>query len=40
VFKDGKIKKDFPVEAPRNASDELRQMPEVTVDEDEEASTS
>jgi putative ABC transport system ATP-binding protein len=36
VFKDGKIKKDYPVLEPRNASDELRQMPEVDVDEDEE----
>jgi hypothetical protein len=36
VFKDGKIKKDYAIEAPRNAAEELRQMPEVEIDEDEE----
>jgi putative ABC transport system ATP-binding protein len=36
VFKDGKIKKDYAIEAPRNAAEELRQMPEVEIDEDED----
>ncbi|HYJ87492.1 MAG TPA: ABC transporter ATP-binding protein [Pyrinomonadaceae bacterium] len=36
VFTDGKIKKDYPIEAPRNAAEELQQMPEVEIDEDEE----
>lgn len=35
VFKDGKIKKDFAVEHPRSAAEELRNMPEV-VDEDDD----
>ncbi len=34
VFKDGKIKKDFKVDAPRDAAEELRNMPDVEPDED------
>jgi putative ABC transport system ATP-binding protein len=36
IFKDGKIKKDYAIEAPRNATEELQQLPEVEIDEDEE----
>ncbi|HEY6242418.1 MAG TPA: ABC transporter ATP-binding protein [Pyrinomonadaceae bacterium] len=36
VFKDGKIKKDYPVEKPRNAAEELKNLPAVEEDEDEE----
>jgi putative ABC transport system ATP-binding protein len=36
VFKDGKIKKDYAIEEPRNAEEELRLMPDVEIDEDEE----
>ena len=36
VFKDGKIKKDYAIEEPRNAAEELQQMPEVEIDDDEE----
>ena len=38
VFKDGKIKKDYKIDDPRNATDELKQMPsgEADMDEDEE----
>lgn len=36
VFKDGRIKKDYAIEEPRNAAEELRQMPDVEIDEDEE----
>jgi putative ABC transport system ATP-binding protein len=36
IFKDGKIKKDYAIDEPRNASEELQQMPEVNIDEDEE----
>ncbi len=36
VFTDGKIKKDYAIEQPRNAAEELRQLPEVEVDDDEE----
>jgi putative ABC transport system ATP-binding protein len=36
IFKDGKIKKDYAIEEPRNASEELKQMPEVNIDEDDE----
>jgi putative ABC transport system ATP-binding protein len=36
VFKDGKIKKDYPIEEPRNAAEELRNLPPVEEDEDEE----
>lgn len=35
VFKDGKIKKDYQIEEPREAAEELRNMPEVVEDEDE-----
>src|SRR2546426_196215 len=34
VFKDGKIKSDYEIEAPRNAAEELKRLPPV--DEDEE----
>jgi putative ABC transport system ATP-binding protein len=36
VFKDGKIKKDYQIEEPRNAAEELRNMPAVIDDEDDE----
>ncbi len=36
VFKDGKIKKDYAIEQPRNAAEELKQMPDVEIDEDED----
>jgi putative ABC transport system ATP-binding protein len=36
VFKDGKIKKDYQVEEPRNAAAELKNLPPVEEDEDEE----
>ncbi|MEK6279778.1 MAG: ATP-binding cassette domain-containing protein [Acidobacteriota bacterium] len=36
VFKDGKIKKDYAIEKPRDAAEEIRLMPEVTVEDDEE----
>jgi putative ABC transport system ATP-binding protein len=36
VFKDGRIKKDYQVEHQRNASEELRNLPPVEEDEDEE----
>jgi putative ABC transport system ATP-binding protein len=36
VFKDGKIKKDYQVEEPRNAAEELKNLPLVEEDEDEE----
>jgi len=36
VFKDGKIKKDYPIDEPRNAAEELRNLPAVEEDEDEE----
>src|SRR5881394_1705562 len=36
VFKDGKIKKDFQVEDQRNAAEELRNLPPVIEDEDED----
>lgn len=36
VFKDGRIKKDYAIEEPRNAAEELRQMPDVEIDDDEE----
>jgi putative ABC transport system ATP-binding protein len=35
VFKDGKIKKDYSIEAPRNAAEELKNLPAVEEDEDE-----
>jgi putative ABC transport system ATP-binding protein len=36
VFKDGKIKKDYQIEDPRDAAEELKLMPAVVADEDEE----
>ena len=36
VFKDGKIKKDYRVEAQRNAAEELRNLPAIEDDEDED----
>ena len=36
VFKDGKIKKDYQIEKPRDAAEELRNLPPVEVDEDED----
>lgn len=36
VFKDGKIKKDYQIDAPRDASEELRNLPPVEVEEDED----
>jgi len=35
-FKDGKIKKDYAVEHPRNAAEELKSLPPVEEDDDEE----
>ena len=37
VFKDGKIKKDYRIEEPRDAAEELRLLPEPQDDEDEES---
>ncbi|HKY26988.1 MAG TPA: ABC transporter ATP-binding protein [Pyrinomonadaceae bacterium] len=37
VFKDGKIKKDYRIEEPRDAAEELRLLPEPKDDEDEES---
>ncbi|HKO98782.1 MAG TPA: ABC transporter ATP-binding protein [Pyrinomonadaceae bacterium] len=36
VFKDGRIKKDYAIENSRNAAEELKQMPEVDLEEDDE----
>ncbi|HEY5885975.1 MAG TPA: ABC transporter ATP-binding protein [Pyrinomonadaceae bacterium] len=36
VFKDGKIKKDYAIENPRNAAEELKQMPDGDMDDDDE----
>jgi len=36
VFKDGKIKKDYQIEEQRDAAEELRKLPAVELDEDEE----
>ncbi len=36
VFKDGKIKKDYQIENQRDASEELRNLPEVIEDEDDD----
>ncbi|HEV8140253.1 MAG TPA: ABC transporter ATP-binding protein [Pyrinomonadaceae bacterium] len=36
VFKDGKIRKDYQVEHQRNAAEELRSLPPIEEDEDEE----
>jgi len=36
VFKDGKIKKDYQIDKPRDAAEELRNLPPVIEDEDED----
>ena len=36
VFKDGKIRKDYQIENPRDAAEELRNLPPVIEDEDED----
>jgi len=36
VFKDGKIKKDYAIDEPRDAAEELRNLPAVEEEEDEE----
>jgi putative ABC transport system ATP-binding protein len=36
VFKDGKIKRDYQIENPRDAAEELRNLPPVIEDEDDE----
>ena len=36
VFKDGKIRKDYQIEEPRDAGEELRNLPPVTDDDDED----
>jgi putative ABC transport system ATP-binding protein len=36
VFKDGKIKSDYPVEHRRDAAEELKNLPVITDDEDDE----
>jgi putative ABC transport system ATP-binding protein len=36
VFKDGKIKRDYEIENPRDAAEELRNLPPVIEDEDED----
>jgi putative ABC transport system ATP-binding protein len=36
VFKDGKIKKDYQIDEPRDAAEELRNLPAVEEDEDED----
>src|SRR6185312_16017941 len=36
VFKDGKIKSDRPIERPRNAAEELKSLPVIEDDEDDE----
>jgi putative ABC transport system ATP-binding protein len=36
VFKDGKIKRDYRIEEPRNAAEELTLLPEIVDDEDED----
>jgi putative ABC transport system ATP-binding protein len=38
VFKDGKIKSDYQIEAPRNAAEELKLLPPVELDEDDQDS--
>jgi putative ABC transport system ATP-binding protein len=35
VFRDGKIKKDYAVESPRDAAEELRNLPPVGIDDEE-----
>ena len=34
VFKDGRIQKDYPVDAPRDAAEELKNLPEIEPEED------
>jgi len=36
VFKDGKIKKDYPIDEPRDAAEELRLLPPVEEDDDDD----
>jgi len=36
VFKDGKIKSDYRIESPRNAAEELKRLPAVEFDDDED----
>ena len=36
VFKDGKIKSDYQIEEPRDAAEELKNLPVIDDDEDEE----
>jgi len=36
VFKDGKIKRDYQVEQPRDAAEELRLMPPLEADDEED----
>jgi putative ABC transport system ATP-binding protein len=36
VFKDGKIKNDYQIESPRNAAEELKRLPAVEFDEDDD----
>jgi putative ABC transport system ATP-binding protein len=36
VFKDGRVKRDYPVENPRSASEELASLPPIEDEEDEE----
>ena len=36
VFKDGKIKSDNPIKQQRNAAEELKNMPTITDDDDDE----
>jgi putative ABC transport system ATP-binding protein len=36
VFKDGRIKKDYQVDEPRDAAEELRNLPPVELDEEEQ----
>ncbi len=36
VFKDGKIKSDYQIEEPRNAAEELKNLPVLDEDDDEE----
>jgi putative ABC transport system ATP-binding protein len=40
VFKDGKIRQDYAIEKPRNAAEELKQMPVVEVDDEDDGATS
>jgi putative ABC transport system ATP-binding protein len=37
VFKDGRVKKDFSVEHRRNAAEQLKVMPQISDEEEEEA---